>query len=346
MKLRTLRWAALLVCALVCTACGSTTGGPTSPTATTGPISPASLAKLPSAGTVIATLSGIGGAIPAGFNEGIAVDDTAVWVHNAEQATVVRVNPKTNQVVATIPIGHGPGNVRLEAGFVWVLNHDDGTVSKIDPQTNTVVATIALPPPLGFLGASPGAVWMANRREGKVMKLDPQTNQVVATIAIADGPAWMTYAAGSLWVCDLEAEQYGVTRVDPKTNAMVAQIDVGSSQGYKCGGITASSDEAIWAGLQDSSQTYRLGLVRIDPATNKVVATLLLPKNNLYGAIDADAQGVWYAQPELGLIRISPKSNQAVGFLSMSGAKGVAVGAGAVWVVNSDGDLMRVTPAT
>jgi YVTN family beta-propeller protein len=345
MKLRALRSAALLVCALEFAACGSTTAGATSPNATTGPISPAALAKLPSAGTVIATLSGIGGAIPAGFGEGIAVDDTAVWVHNAEHATVVRVDPKTNQVVATIPVGHGPGNIRLEAGFVWVLNHDDGTVSKVDPQTNTVVATIALPPPLGFLGASPGAVWVANRRQGKVMKLDPQTNQVVATIAIADGPAWMTYAAGSLWVCSLEAEQYGVTRVDPKGNAIVAQVDVGSSQGYKCGGITTSDDGAIWAALQDSSQTYRLGLVRIDPATNKVVATVLLPKNNLYGTLAADAQGVWYVQPELGLIRVSPKTNQAVGFLKMSGAKGVAVWAGAVWAINSEGDLMRVTPA-
>ncbi len=341
MRQRTLRWVFMLVCALVFAGCNSTTGGPTSPTATTGPINPGSL---PSAGTVIATLSGIGGAIPTGFIYGIAVDDTAVWVHNVAQATVVRVNPKTNQVVATIPVGHGLGDVRVEAGFVWVLNHDDGTVSKIDPQTNQVVATIALPPPLGFLGATPGAVWVANRRQGEVMKLDPQTNQVVATISIADGPAWMTYAAGSLWVCSLEAEQYGVTRVDPMTNAMVAQIDVGSSKGYKCGGITAS-DDGVWAVLQDNSQTYDLGLVRIDPATNKVIATMLFPQNKLTSSLAADAQGVWYAQPDLGLIRISPQTNQAKGFLKMSGVSGVAVGAGSVWVLNSDGDLMRVTPA-
>ena len=342
MRHRTMRWVFMLVCALVFAGCNSTTGGTTSPTATTGPVNPISL---PSAGTVIATLSGIGGAIPAGFIYGIAIDDTAVWIHNSAQATVVRVNPKTNQVVATIPVGHGLGDVRLGAGFVWVLNHDDGTVSKIDPQTNTVVATIALPPPLGFLGASPGAVWVANRRQGEVMKLDPQTDQVVATIPIADGPAWMTYAAGSLWVCSLEAEQYGVTRVDLKTNTTVAQIDVGSSKGYKCSGITASSDGAIWAVLQDSSQTYNLGLVRIDPATNKVIATMLFPQNNVTSPVAADAQGVWYAKPDLGLIRISPQTNQAVGFLRMSGATGVAVGAGAVWALNSDGDLMRITPA-
>jgi YVTN family beta-propeller protein len=332
----------MLVCALVFAGCNSTTGGTTSPTATTGPVNAGSL---PSAGTVIATLAGVGGAIPAGLTYGIAADTTAVWVHNSAQATVVRVDPKTNQAVATIPVGHGPGDLRLGAGFVWVVNHDDGTVSKIDPQTNAVVATIALPPPLGFLGASPGAVWVANRRQGEVMKLDPQTNKVVATIPIADGPAWMAYAAGSLWVCDLEAEQYGVTRVDPTTNTAVAQIDVGSSKGYKCAGISTSDDGAIWAVLQDNSQTYNLGLVRIDPATDKVVTTLLLPKNSLSSSIAADAQGVWYTQPDLGVIRISPKTNRAVGLLKMSGAAGVAVGAGAVWAVNGDGDLMRVTPA-
>src|SRR5262245_12102640 len=169
MRQRTLRWVFMLVCALVFAGCNSTTGG--TPAATTGLVNPSSL---PAAGTVIVTISGIGGPVLARLNYGIAVDDSAVWVHNSAQATVVRVDPKTNQVVAKIPVGHGSGEVRLGAGFVWVLNHDDGTVSKIDPQTNTVIATIALPPPLGFLGVTPGAIWVANRRQGKVMKLDPQ----------------------------------------------------------------------------------------------------------------------------------------------------------------------------
>src|SRR5262249_33955556 len=151
-----------------------------------------------------------------------------------------------------------------------------------------------LPPPLGFLGATPGAVWVANRRQDKVMKLDPQTNQVVATIAIADGPAWMAFAAGSLWICSLEAEQYAVTRLDPRTNQVLAQIDVGSRKGDKCGGITATTD-GIWATLEDSSQTYNQGLVRIDPATNKVIATLLFPENKITSALAADGHGVWYA---------------------------------------------------
>src|SRR5579883_2001960 len=127
MQFRALRWAALLVCVFACVACGSSQSGSTSPTPTP---TQAPLSSLPSAGKVIATLPGIGGAVTPGYTYSIAVDDTAVWVRNTAQATVVRVDPMTNKVVATIPVGHGVGPIQLGAGFLWVINHEDGTVSK------------------------------------------------------------------------------------------------------------------------------------------------------------------------------------------------------------------------
>jgi len=342
MRHRTMRWIVMLLCALLFAACGSSTSQATPPKLTPAPKAPT---PLPPAGTVSAIIPSVGGAIQPGFIYGMAAGDTAVWVHNSEQGTVSRIDPKTNLVVATIPVGHGLGDVRLEAGFVWVLNHDDGTVSKIDPQTNKVVATIALPPPSGFLGVSPGAVWVANRRLGVVRKIDPQTDRVVATISIPDGPAWMSFGAGSLWICRLEGVQFGVTRLDPTTNKVLAQIDISSGKGYSCGGLSAS-DAGIWAVLLDSTQTYDLGLARIDPATNQVIATILLPQSKITDALAADAQGVWVAEPELGLYRIAPQTNQAIGLLPMLRGAGVALGAGSVWLTIGDGTLLRITPAS
>ncbi len=342
MKHHTMRWAALLVCALLFAACGSNTSQQAPATATSGPVAPPSL---PSAGKVSATLFAIGGSMDPGYIFGIAADDTAVWVHNIAQGTVLRVDPKTNQVVATIPVGHGRGDVALEGGFVWVLNHDDSTISKIDPQTNTVVDTIALPPPAGFLAVSPGAIWVSAKASGVVRKIDPQTDQVVASFSSSNGPTWMAFAAGSLWVCNRDGTASGVTRLDPTTTKVQANIDIGSGKGYSCDGIAASGDE-VWAELLDGDQTYDVGLARIDPATNKVVATILLQQSNVTSALAADAQGVWSAKPDMGLVRIDPTTNHAAGFLGMSGACGVAVGAGAVWVLNSEGTLLRITPAS
>jgi streptogramin lyase len=342
MRCRPMRWAVLPLCALLFAACGSGTSG-SKPATTAGPINPDSL---PSAGTVSATIPLIGGRIDPPYIYGIAADDTAVWVHNAAQGTVVRVDPASNKVVATIPVGHGLGDVVLEAGFVWVSNHDDSTISKIDPLTDQVVDTIALPPPTGFLGVSPGAVWVASHENGGTLrKIDARTDQVVATIFTNYGPSWTAYATGALWICNRDAALAGVTRVDPASSNVLTDVDISTGKLYPCDGI-AVADDGVWAELLDDSDNYDVGLVRIDPATNGVINTILLPPSPATSALAAHGQEVWTAKQDLGLFRISAKTHQAVGFLSVpDGVAGVAIGPGAVWALDGGGTLLRITPA-
>jgi hypothetical protein len=160
---------------------------------------------------------------------------------------------------------------------------------------------------------------------------------------VPGGPSWSSFGAKSLWVCIHDSTAVGLTRLDPTTNAVQATIDIGSTQGYSCGGV-AASDSGVWVELLDSTQTEELGMARIDPATNKVVATILLPQSSVTSALAFDGQGVWSSVPDLGLFYISAKTNLATGFLSMQDPSAIAVGAGSVWVMNSQGSLMRVTP--
>ena len=51
---------------------------------------------------------------------GIAVGSNAVWVANAGDGTVSRIDPQTNEVVKTIPVGSSPSGVAAAAGFIWV----------------------------------------------------------------------------------------------------------------------------------------------------------------------------------------------------------------------------------
>ena len=57
------------------------------------------------------------------------------------------INPATNTVTATIPVGTEPHGVAVSptgpyAGDIYVTNYGGGTVSVINPATNTVTATI------------------------------------------------------------------------------------------------------------------------------------------------------------------------------------------------------------
>lgn len=83
----------------------------------------------------------------SGFFSGIAFGEGALWItEGLEKATLTKVDPNTNQVVATIPVGRLAQSPVVGGGFVWVAA--DGTNSstryvwKIDPRTNQVVGRI------------------------------------------------------------------------------------------------------------------------------------------------------------------------------------------------------------
>jgi YVTN family beta-propeller protein len=44
----------------------------------------------------------------------------AVWVANSAGRTVSRIDPATNQVVRTIPVGNVPVGIAIAGGLVWV----------------------------------------------------------------------------------------------------------------------------------------------------------------------------------------------------------------------------------
>ena len=61
----------------------------------------------------------------------------------------------------TIPVGDGPRAVAVGEGSVWVANAADGTVSRIDPETNEVMKTITVGnAPVG-VAVVDGSVWVS-----------------------------------------------------------------------------------------------------------------------------------------------------------------------------------------
>ena len=54
------------------------------------------------------------------FPKGIAVGAEAVWVANAGDGTVSRLDVATNSVTSTISVGHRPQGIAVANDLVWV----------------------------------------------------------------------------------------------------------------------------------------------------------------------------------------------------------------------------------
>jgi DNA-binding beta-propeller fold protein YncE len=63
-----------------------------------------------------------------------------VWAIQTAK-TVIRIDPATKAITARIAVGEGAGALALGFGALWVTNAVDGTISKVDIATDRVVAT-------------------------------------------------------------------------------------------------------------------------------------------------------------------------------------------------------------
>jgi YVTN family beta-propeller protein len=80
-------------------------------------------------------------------------------VANSAGDSVSRIDPTDNSVV-TVPVGANPTTIAVTSDAVWVVNKDDGTLSRIDPETNQVERTVPIgEAPDGIVFAE-GLLWV------------------------------------------------------------------------------------------------------------------------------------------------------------------------------------------
>ena len=137
-----------------------------------------------------------------GFRFDIGHD--AAWVPDFERSVVRRVELDTGAVLAEIPTGLNPEGISVTDDAVWVANHRAGTVTRIDPTTNEPVATIEVGPagpsgPQAIL-ASDERVWVGVPNLGQVVVIDAATNAVIANIDSTATCGEMQLLDESVWV--------------------------------------------------------------------------------------------------------------------------------------------------
>jgi branched-chain amino acid transport system substrate-binding protein len=261
--------------------------------------------------------------------------------------------------VSYIEAGNTPSTIAVGEGAVWVLNAGDRTLSKMDPETRRIVKTFGTGGTTTDVAVGEGAVWVGNGGETaetlgnvyttSVSRLDPDSTEVTGTRILPGGQApkaglydtsrilgvsQLAAGAGGVWAINPDLS---VSRIDPDTLELVARIPVAGASAI------AAGREGVWVIGGEAAP-----LVQIDPRTNKVGQTIDLEVNELTG-LALGAGSVWATDLETGLLwRVEPGEDPSARTIDIgSGATAVAFGAGAVWVTNFVSDeVVRVDPDT
>jgi YVTN family beta-propeller protein len=212
--------------------------------------------------------------------QGIAFTPGAIWVAWGDDVSygLSRIDARTHQIIAVIETGRWPVGVAAGEGGIWVVSLDDNSVTRVDPETNQVVATISVGKSPLCVAVGEGSVWVTNEWDASVSRIDPGSNQVVATIRVGPKPSGIAVSDGSVWVANYA--QGTVSRIDARSNKVKKTIAVHEPMHFTIFGAhretllpnqVVAARGSIWVTAQDG------WLLRIDPHSNKIVASIPVP---------------------------------------------------------------------
>jgi YVTN family beta-propeller protein len=259
----------------------------------------------------------------------VAVGEGAVWVVNASDRTVSRIDPETNSV-RTAPAGGDPHGVATGEGAVWVFSPRDQALARIDPNTLSTLGTTALISRTGQLAYGGLASWALAVGEGSVWAGGRSVNRVnpngvvIDTISDPYLAVGIAFGYGSVWIRNANFEPGGgLWRVEPATNRVTAKIPLSF---YPFG--LAVGEGGVWTADSETDT-----LVRIDPATNRIAKRV--PVGNAPLDVAVGFGSVWVANFADGTVsRVDPTLERVVATIKVGlTPEHLAVGADGVWVI-------------
>jgi DNA-binding beta-propeller fold protein YncE len=205
---------------------------------------------------------------------GVAVGAGSVWIGRNDRQAVLRLDPASGRITATIPVGFHIFNLAADATSVWAVSFEDNMVARIDTTTNAVTLRESLlHAPSGVL-INDGSVWISRSGNATVVRLDAITGAEEAEIAVGRRPLPLAAGGGSIWVrCEQDST---VSRIDASTNRVLATIAVDPFYGLDgvdsmvadAGGVWISGLRLQWIeatsnqvsrSLPQSGRPYRAG---------------------------------------------------------------------------------------
>jgi DNA-binding SARP family transcriptional activator/streptogramin lyase len=294
-------------------------------------------------------------------------------VPKVDKDTLVKIDPKTGDVLDVVRVGRQPVAVAVLGDSVFVSNTEDATITRFNSKTGDTNTTGGLRPPLDLVPDGVRHLWTTTYGYEQVTRIDARTLQADLVVPLGSKTFLLGTGAGSLWVTQQPAnlgEPGSVARIDLKTAKVVERaipvgplpidVKVGEGAAWVTNGADASvsrinlgdlSVERIPVGGGPGPLAIAFGSVwiiagrkndtvwKLNPETRQPDAVIPVgkgPEN-----VEPDAYGVWVALRDAGtIVRIDPRTNAVTKRVHL-GYKplGMAVGAGALWVTVGHGNL-------
>lgn len=154
----------------------------------------------------------------------VVVGAGSVWVASDDKGTVVRVDPASNGVTASVQVDPGTYYLAFGLGSLWAVSAERQSLQKIDPQTNQVVKRTELGREPGFLVAGEGAVWVQEQGDGTLARIDPATGEVSGRVKVDETLKYgdIDAGGGKVWLRTTAGQTFVV--IDPVTLAIRARV--------------------------------------------------------------------------------------------------------------------------
>lgn len=144
----------------------------------------------------------------------LASDGRRAWIVNHRDGTLERIDLATNRLerLARLP-GDAPERMVLAHGSLWVAGRGTDLL-RVDPETGAVLATVEIGAGAIDLQVSSTSIWVAGPSESddrrgwpgleRLLRVDPATNRIVDTIqpTATVTVGGMTSANGVAWLLD------------------------------------------------------------------------------------------------------------------------------------------------
>jgi DNA-binding beta-propeller fold protein YncE len=112
-----------------------------------------------------------------------------------------RIDPASNAVVATTPLGAQPGFLAAGEGAVWVQEQGDGTLARIDPRSNTVTGRVKVGANLkyGDIDTGAGRIWLRTTDDQEYAVIDAKSLAIIARVGKPVGSGALRFTNRGVW---------------------------------------------------------------------------------------------------------------------------------------------------
>jgi glutamine cyclotransferase len=179
---------------------------------------------------------------------GVSYDGANVWIATGD--TLNAIDPDSGQTVLKLDVSAHAGTA-FDGQHLFQISGD--RIQKVDPKTGRVIASV--PTPDG--GASgmawaEGTLWVGQYRNRKIHQVDPHTGAILRTIESNRFVTGVTWAGDELWHGTWEDEQSELRRIDPKSGAVLEQIDM--PPGTVVSGLESNGSDTFFCGGGNSGK--------------------------------------------------------------------------------------------